>query len=114
MEIKGRIFAVLPLVSGVSASGEWFKQDFVIETFDQYPKKVCLSIWGKDRIEQFPLSLASSVTVVFDLSSKEWNQKWFTEARVVNIIYDDSSMVSTPEIQSYNQYTQPSNDDLPF
>lgn len=112
MEIKGRIYSVLPLVSGTSASGEWYKQDFVIETFDQYPKKVCMSIWGKDKIEQFRLNISSTVTVFFELSSKEWNQKWFTEARVSNISYDEmggEQHMPTPQV-----YTQPSNDDLPF
>lgn len=37
MEIRGKIFQVLPLQSGVSQSSgrEWKKQEYVLETNDQ-------------------------------------------------------------------------------
>ena len=42
MEVTGKIIAVLPLQGGVSKAGnEWKKQEYVLETHDQYPKKVC-------------------------------------------------------------------------
>ena len=47
MEITGKIIAVLPEQSGVSKAGnEWKKQEYVLETHDQYPKKVCFQIFG--------------------------------------------------------------------
>ena len=40
MEITGRIIAVLPVQGGISKNGnEWKKQEYVLETHDQYPKK---------------------------------------------------------------------------
>ena len=43
MEIKGRIIHVMPLQSGIGqVSGkEWKKQEYVLETQEQYPRKVC-------------------------------------------------------------------------
>ena len=47
MEISGKIIAILPLQSGTGRNGtEWKKQDYVIETHDQYPKKMCFNLWG--------------------------------------------------------------------
>ena len=40
MEITGKIIQVLPEVGGISKAGnEWKKQEYVLETHDQYPKK---------------------------------------------------------------------------
>ena len=51
MEITGKIIQVLPEVGGVSKAGnEWKKQEYVLETHDQYPKKVCFQIFGADKI----------------------------------------------------------------
>ena len=51
MEITGKIIAVLPEQGGVSKNGnEWKKQEYVLETHDQYPKKVCFQLFGADRI----------------------------------------------------------------
>ena len=43
MELTGRIIAVLPAQSGVSArtGNNWMSQDYVIEVPGQYPRK-CL------------------------------------------------------------------------
>ena len=43
MELQGKVIAVLPEKSGVSARGEWKAQSYVIETHEQYPKKLCFA-----------------------------------------------------------------------
>ena len=63
MEITGKIIAVLPVQGGTSKNGnEWKKQEYVLETHDQYPKKVCFQIFGADRIEQE--ALAARVPII--------------------------------------------------
>ena len=57
MDIKGRITHIVPLQTGEGKNGTWKKQDFVIETDGQYPKKVCFSIWGDKYNESFYFSL---------------------------------------------------------
>ena len=44
MELQGKVIAVLPERSGVSARGEWKSQSFVIETHEQYPKQMYLEL----------------------------------------------------------------------
>ena len=51
MELQGKVIAVLPERSGVSARGEWKAQSFVIETHEQYPKKLCFDVFGAHLID---------------------------------------------------------------
>jgi hypothetical protein len=80
MDISGRIIKLLPLQTGEGKNGTWKKQEFIIEVPGQFPKKVCFSVWG-DKIAQFPLKLDEEVTVSFDLESREYNNRWYTEAK---------------------------------
>ena len=63
MEIEGKIIQVLPLQTGSSARGEWQKQDFILETQDQYPKKVCISVWNKKFEVVYNLTIKQMVLV---------------------------------------------------
>ena len=79
MEITGRIIAILPEQGGVSKTGnEWKKQEYVLETHDTYPKKVCFQIFGADRIAQAAIQLNEELTVSFDIDSREYQGRWFT------------------------------------
>ncbi|MDR1982011.1 MAG: DUF3127 domain-containing protein [Tannerellaceae bacterium] len=79
MEVTGKIIAVLPVQGGISKAGnEWKKQEYVLETHDQYPKKVCFQLFGADRIEQAAIQPGEDVTVSFDIDSREFNGRWFT------------------------------------
>lgn len=68
------------MATGQGKKGQWKKQEFIIETPSQYPKKVCLSLWG-DKIDQYGLSVGDQVNVSVDLESREYNGRWYTEAR---------------------------------
>ena len=73
MEITGRIIAVLPEQGGISKTGnEWKKQEYVLETHDQYPKKVCFQLFGADRIAQAAIQPGEELTVFFDIESREY------------------------------------------
>ena len=79
MEITGKIIQVLPEVGGVSKAGnEWKKQEYVLETHDQYPKKVCFQIFGADKIAQAAIQPGEELTVSFDIDSREYQGRWFT------------------------------------
>ncbi|MDD3738015.1 MAG: DUF3127 domain-containing protein [Lentimicrobiaceae bacterium] len=82
MEITGRIVKILPLLTGEGKNGPWKKQEFVVETNleSQYPKKICFSMWG-DRIDQSPLNENENVKVFFDIESREYNERWYTDCR---------------------------------
>jgi Protein of unknown function (DUF3127). len=80
MDITGKIIAVLPEQGGTSAKGtEWKKQEYVLETLnDQYPKKVCFQIFGADKIAQAAIQTEEILTVFFDIDSREYQGRWYT------------------------------------
>ena len=80
MEISGKIIAVLPMATGQGKNGTWRSQDYVLETADQYPKKVCFNLFN-DKIDQFPMAIDDTVNVSFDIESREFNGRWYTTVR---------------------------------
>lgn len=87
MEITGKIIAVLPANSGVSArtGNPWMSQEFVIETHDQYPRKCCFRIFGEEKLKQFNIQGGEELTVSFDIDAHEYNGRWFNNISAWNI-----------------------------
>ena len=85
MEIQGKIIAVLPERSGVSARGEWKSQTYVIETQEQYPKKMAFDVFGADRIANFHIQLGEVVNVSFDIDAHEYQGRYFNQIRAWNV-----------------------------
>ena len=94
MELQGKVIAVLPERSGVSARGEWKAQSFVIETHEQYPKKLCFDVFGADRLAQFNIQSGEEILVSFDLDAHEYNGRWFNSVRAWNIQRVDPNAVA--------------------
>ena len=107
MEIQGKIIAVLPVRSGTSASGkQWSSQTAVIETVEQYPKKLAFDIMG-DKIQAFNVQQGESLTVHFDFDAHESNGRWFNSCRAWNVIRQQQYTPQQPAPQQYpqQQYT---------
>ena len=80
MEITGEIIECLPVKSGQSTNGEWRKQEYVLQTDGQYPKKSCFRAWG-EKSEQFAIKEGETVQVSIDLESREYNGRWYTDVK---------------------------------
>ena len=117
MEIKGKIIECLPVKSGQSSNGEWRKQEYVLETASQYPKKVCFMVWG-EKVEQFAIQKGESVEVSIDLESREYNGRWYTDVKAWKVSRNGSQedrMYSPSEESSYSESMGMLNgDDIPF
>ena len=87
LEIKGKIVELLPLKSGQSVNGEWRKQEYVLETDANYPKKICFMAWG-DKIDQFNINKGDQVEVSIDLESREYNGRWYTDVKAWKVSKD--------------------------
>ena len=122
MEIKGKIIHVLPLQEGVSKAGNpWKKQEYVLETFDQYPKKVCFEFFG-DKVDQNHAQIGDEVVLSFDLESREYNGRWFTSVRGWKL--EKASVEAAPAMDHLSSMAMAdippfpaaadNNDDLPF
>lgn len=85
MELQGKIIAVLPERSGTSARGEWKAGSFVIETHDNYPKKMVFDVFGADRLAQFAIKPGEELLVSFDIDAHEYQGRWYNSIRAWNV-----------------------------
>ena len=82
MELAGKVIAVLEPRGGVSKNGnEWKVQEYVIETHDQYPRRMCFDVFGADKIQQFNIQVGEELNVSFDIDAREWQGRWFNSIR---------------------------------
>ena len=82
MEIIGKVVRLGNLTEGTSARGPWRKQELIIETEEQYPRTVCLICWTNqiDEIQKF--APGQTIKAQIEISSHEFNGKWYTDVRV--------------------------------
>ncbi|OJU54597.1 MAG: hypothetical protein BGN96_12860 [Bacteroidales bacterium 45-6] len=80
MELTARLIQLLPIQTGTGRNGEWKKQDIIVETDGQYPKKVCISIWG-DKASPSVLQVGNILSISFDVESREYNGRWYTDVK---------------------------------
>ena len=87
MELTGRLLQKLAVQSGTSARGQWAKQEFVIEYQDgNFPTKACFSVWGQDKVQDLErFQINDEIKVEFNVSSREYNGKWYTDLRAWRI-----------------------------
>lgn len=98
MELQGKIIAVLPERSGTSARGEWKAQSFVIETHDNYPRKMVFDVFGADRLARFNIQVGQELAITFDIDAHEYNGRWFNNIRVsdARLVDPNSVMGAAP------------------
>ena len=107
MDIVGKIIQVLPLQEGVSKTGNpWQVQSYVLETQEQYPRKVCFEIFGEDKIKNNPCNIDDLVTVSFDIESREFNGRWYTSIRAWRVQQGDMTSAQ-PAAQATPQPAAP-------
>lgn len=108
MEIVGKVIQVLPLQTGTSSKtgNPWALQTFVIETQEQYPRRVCIELFGEDRVKANPVAVDELVTVFFDLESREFNGRWYTSVRAWKV-QQGSAPVQIPVSQAAPQAGAP-------
>ena len=113
MNIKAKVLQVLPLQSGVGKNGQWRKQDIIVETDGEYPKKICVSVWG-DKINDKQLIVGNNLLIDFELESREFNSKWYTDVRAWKLTADENK-ISTSLQEDVTSSEEPTEeDDLPF
>ena len=80
-EVTAKLTHILQKQSGQGRNGTWEKQDFVVETQESFPKKICVTCWGDkiDTLNRF--NIGDMIKVSFDVESREYNGKWFTNLK---------------------------------
>ncbi|MCR6720152.1 MAG: DUF3127 domain-containing protein [Chitinophagaceae bacterium] len=116
MQLTAKLTQVLPLQTGAGRNGEWKKQDIIVETEGQYPKKICISIWG-DKINSAQLQPGAMLNISFDVESREYNGRWYTDVKAWRI-EPAGAAGAQPQPDNNDDFTNQtftsSDDDLPF
>ncbi|EEK17317.1 hypothetical protein PORUE0001_1244 [Porphyromonas uenonis 60-3] len=98
---RGTVIRILPVQEGVSKSGNaWRKGAFVIETEAQYPRTICFNIWN-NRIDEFPLTEGDLVEVRFDVESREYMERWYTDVTAYSVSKVDQTAAAAPEADPF-------------
>lgn len=84
MEIIGKIIRINPPIVGEGQNGTWKKEEFVIETVGEYPKKVLLINWN-DSVKLSDYKVGSLIEASVDIQSREYNNRWYTDIKVWKI-----------------------------
>ncbi|CAN5598949.1 DUF3127 domain-containing protein [soil metagenome] len=130
LELICKLLQSLPEQTGTGKNGPWVKQEMIVETEEQYPKKVALSAWG-DMVGQFKsYAPGTRLKVSIRIESREYNGRWYTDVRPWRAeVLDAGANTSAPNAYaspqpSYSGMPEPvaspmssapaDNDDLPF
>ena len=119
LTVKGSIKQKLEVEQGTSKAGkEWKSQSFVVNTGAQYNPDICFKLFGEEKIQMLDnVNDGDEVEVAFNLSSREWNGRWFTSADAWKIDKvqsgNSAQTVDDSEIPVFEN-NQTEEDDLPF
>jgi hypothetical protein len=119
MQLTAKLVQLLPLQTGTGKNGEWKKQEIIVETAGQYPKKVCVSVWG-DKIDNNKLKPGNVLKIDFDIESREYNSRWYTDVKAWKIEVEgkgnggSSSSVDEEFVPPAVDTSSQSDDDIPF
>lgn len=119
IELTGKLIQTLPQQSGTGKNGPWVKQDFIIETPGDFPKKICISVWGDKAKEVSAFKEGDEIKASVNIESREFNEKWYTDVKAWRLektaagnARDDVDMIPPP---APGDVPPPSDDDLlPF
>lgn len=97
MQLSGKLISILPEIHGEGRNGPWKKQEFIIETEENYPKKICISNWN-DRVGLTQDLLYKTVKVDVTVESREFNGRWYTDLRAVTMQVEKSAVQAGEEV----------------
>lgn len=80
LKLTGSVAQILPEQTGEGRNGQWRKQEFILETAGDYPKQVCMVMWGES-IDKFGIQDGEEITAHIDIQSREYNGRWYTDVK---------------------------------
>ena len=80
LKITGTVKQLLEEQSGEGKNGTWRKQEFILETDGNYPKQICIVMWGEN-IDQFAITPEERIVASIDIQSREYNSRWYTDVK---------------------------------
>lgn len=108
MEVEGKIIVASEPRGGVSKAGNnWKVQEYVLETIEQYPKKIAFEVFGEDKIRQFNIQVGESLKVSFDIDARQWQDRWFNSVRAWKVERGSADAPAAAPAQPAAPFQQP-------
>lgn len=109
MELQVKVIKLLDAQSFVSQKNgnTYVRHTFIGETSGQYPRKIAFTVMGDDRFNQMGIVVGGNYNVSFDVESREWQGRWFTEASAWRAQRIDGGGAQVPQ-QSQQQQQEAS------
>ncbi len=108
LELEGRVKYIGPVITGQGARGEWKKRTFVITTLEQFPKDVAFVTWNEKAEALDNLKPGQRVVVRFALESRQFEDRWYTDARAWSIrVVREEDITGGTTGPDYTPTTQP-------
>lgn len=119
MELQGKVIKILEPTTYTSKKdgSKQFIFGFVIETSGDYPSKVCMQVFGTDRWTQFKIQVGASGTFMFNVASREYKERWYTELTCYRVSIGSNATSGTVAAPAQTQQAMPeaeSSNNLPF
>lgn len=122
MEITAKLIRLGNASEGTSQKGPWRKATAVFETQEQYPNTVAVDFFNTRLEEVAKIPLGSICKVKFDVSSREYNGKWYTNLNGSGVEVLQAHQQHQPEqrpiwdtpVPPIGQNDQLETEDLPF
>ena len=126
LEVTGTIVKILDVQKGAKkdGSGDWEKQEFILDTKTQYNNLYCFEIFGDQKVDNFAKfnKVGQEVTVEFNVNTSEYQGKWYTRLSAWKIMatpLQNNTNTATTKTNTKEVLTAPLGqenepDDLPF
>lgn len=95
MQLTATLIQILEAKTGIGINSPWSKKDIIVETTDEYPKKVCISIWN-GRVDISELEVGKEYLFHVNVESNEYNNKWYTTLTLWQIRLESTEQTGRP------------------
>ncbi len=100
METTAKLTQITNATEGTSQKGPWRKATVVFETQEQYPKTIAVDFFNTRLEQATKIPLGTVCKVGFDISSREFNGKWYTNLNGFSI----EAVAMAPSEQAQQAY----------
>ena len=115
MQLTAKLIQRLQIQTGTGKNGVWNKQEIIVETDAQFPKKICISVWG-DKINESQLKIGNELKIDFDIESREFNGKWYTDLKAwkIEVVSSNNQISSNNPDSALNEISDNEEELMPF
>ena len=78
MKVKGSLVKKLQIVKGKKGNKNWIKQEFLINTGNEYTPEICIQLFGQDKVDLLkPFEAGQEIEVSINVHSKHYRGRYY-------------------------------------